>query len=307
MAERMAAGSDPEAGASAAGTAPAPDGTPLFLRHWPAAGKPWAVLLLVHGLAEHSGRYERTGRLLAAAGLDVHAFDLRGHGRSGGREVFVNRWQDFLDDLASRAGAVRRPDLPFVLMGHSMGATIVLGYLASPNLPADAPKPDYLVLSAPAIEADIPATQRTLAPVLSLLTPMRIIENPISPEQLARDPEVGKAYFADPLVRPRSTARLGAEFIAAMAALQKDLRVPVPALVVHGGEDRLVPTESSEVLATLPLVERRVIPGLRHEILNEPEGPQVVAVITGWLRNKTTASAMAARKAAETGGREGST
>jgi alpha-beta hydrolase superfamily lysophospholipase len=232
-------------------TRPAPDGTPLLVRHWPAAGDSWATVLIVHGIGEHSGRYERTGRLMAGAGLDVYAFDLRGHGLSGGRRVYVHRWDDFLDDLAVRLTQARQEGRPLVLLGHSMGALIALTYVCS-----DRPAPDLLVA------------------------------NPIAGDQLSRDPEVGIAYFADPLVQPRSTARLGAELLRAMKRARSQVgRLHVPTLVIHGGADTLVPTAVSEPLAGVAGVERRVLPNLRHEVLNEPEGPEVVATIVEWLRS----------------------
>jgi len=98
-------------------------------------------------------------------------------------------------------------------------------------------------------------------------------------------PAVGVAYFADPLVQPRSTARLGARLMSAVKRAGKELdRLKVPTLVIHGGADTLVPTSVSAPLGRLPGVERRVLPGLRHETLNEPEGPEVVAGIVDWLR-----------------------
>ena len=258
----------------------AADGTPLFLREWPAAGRPWATVLIVHGIGEHSGRYERTGRLMAEAGLDVHAFDLRGHGLSGGRRVYVRRWDDYLDDLETRLAAVRRPGLPLVLFGHSMGALIALTYACS-----DRPEPDLLVLSAPPLVAAVPAWQRTLAPILSRVAPTMVLSNPIGGDQLASDPAVGVAYFADPLVQPRSTTRLGVELFGAMKRGRDGLgRLHIPTLVIHGGADTLVPTAGSEPLASIPGVERRVLPNLRHETLNEPQGPEVVAGIVEWLR-----------------------
>ena len=190
---------------------PAADGTPLHVREWPASGKPWARVLIVHGIGEHSGRYERTGRLMSEAGLDVHAFDLRGHGLSGGRRMYVRRWEDFLDDVEVRMTAVREPGLPMVLFGHSLGALVALDYACS-----DRPAPDLLVLSAPPLDARVPGWQRLLAPVLGAVAPTLVIGNPITGDQLTRDPAVGVAYFADPLVQPRSTARLGAQFLWAM-------------------------------------------------------------------------------------------
>ncbi|HEX7611975.1 MAG TPA: alpha/beta hydrolase [Candidatus Limnocylindrales bacterium] len=259
---------------------PASDGTPLHVRHWTPKGEPWARVLIVHGIGEHSGRYERTGRLMSEAGLDVHAFDLRGHGLSGGRRVYVRRWDDFLDDVGVQLAALREPGLPLVLLGHSMGALIALTYACS-----DRPAPDLLVLSAPPLRASIPGWQRVLAPILGTVAPTMVLANPISGDQLARDPAVGVAYFADPLVQPRSTTRLGAELFSAMKRGRSGLdRLHVPTLVIHGGADVLVPTTGSEPLGELPGVERRVLPNLRHETLNEPEGPDVVAGIVEWLR-----------------------
>src|SRR5664279_5968912 len=269
-----------EAEAAPGATAPGADGTPLHLRHWAPSGSPWATVLLVHGIGKHSGRYERTGRLMAEAGLDVHAFDLRGHGLSGGRRVYVGRWDDFLDDVEVMLTPLREPGVPLVLFGHSMGALIALTYACSAR-----PAPDLLVLSAPPLRANVPAWQRAMAPLLGRLAPRLEIANPISGAQLARDPAVGIAYFSDPLVQPRSTARLGAELFSAMKRGRSGLeRLHVPTLVIHGGVDVLVPTSGSEPLGNLPGVERRVLPGLRHETLNEPEGPEIVAGIVEWLR-----------------------
>ena len=261
-------------------------GIPLHVRHWPAE-RPWASVLIVHGIGEHGGRYERTARLMSAAGLAVHVMDLRGHGLSEGRRVFVRRWDDYLDDLAIGLAAVRARGLPAVLLGHSMGALISLTYVCSGR-----PAPDLLVLSAPPLGATVPAWQRLSAPLLSRVVPGLVISNPISGEQLSRDPEVGAAYFADPLVQPRSTARLGAELFGAMKRARAELdKLAVPTLVIHGGADTLVPTHLSEPLSRVPGVERRVLANLRHESLNEPEGPEVVAQIVAWLRDRTAPAA----------------
>jgi alpha-beta hydrolase superfamily lysophospholipase len=131
----------------------------------------------------------------------------------------------------------------------------------------------------------VPGWQRILAPALGVVAPTVVIANAISGDQLARDPAVGIAYFADPLVQPRSTARLGAQLFGAMKRARRQLGLlKIPTLVVHGGADTLVPTAGSEPLAALPGVERRILPNLRHESLNEPEGPEVVAGIIAWMR-----------------------
>ena len=265
----------------------ASDGTPLHIRHWATTGTAWATVLLVHGIAEHSGRYERTGRLMSRVGLDVHALDLRGHGMSGGRRVFVGRWDDYLDDLEIVVLHLRATGLPLVIFGHSMGALISLTYAC-----AGRPCPDLLVLSAPPLAANIPSWQLLAAPILSRLAPEKAIVNPIAADQLSRDPKVAKAYFADPLVQPHTTARLGNELLKSMRRVRGQLtELCVPTLVLHGGADTLVPTAGSEPLAAVPGVERRVLPSLRHEILNEPEGPEVVGAVVRWLRENLRAGA----------------
>jgi acylglycerol lipase len=259
---------------------PAADGTPLHVRRWTPDGEPWARVLIVHGIGEHGGRYQRTGTLMSEAGLDVEAFDLRGHGLSGGRRVYVHKWDDFLDDVEVRLEALRQRGGPVVLFGHSMGALIALTYACS-----DRPAPGLLVLSAPPLSADVPAWQRAMAPILGRVAPSMVVANPIVGAQLARDPAVGIAYFEYPLVQPRSTMRLGLQLFTAMKRARRSLaRLNVPTLVIHGGADTLVPTRVSEPLADVPGVERRVLGQLRHETLNEPEGPEVVAEIVAWLR-----------------------
>ncbi len=277
-------------GSAVVGSAVARDGTLLRTRHWAPGEVPWARLLLVHGIAEHSGRYERTGALLAAAGVDVTAFDLRGFGESGGPRAYVAGWHVYLDDVEDRLTALR-DGLPLVLMGHSMGGLIALTYLLDGR-----PAPDRCVLSSPALGTTVPLPVRAVAPVLGRLAPMLRLSNGLRGEQLASDPEVARAYVADPLVTPRSTARLGAELFAAAARARQQLRaLPVPTLVTHGSDDTIVPPSSTEPLGALPNVVRRVYPGLRHETLNEPQGPQVLADIVAWLRASLAAPSGAGR------------
>ncbi|MGC8634822.1 MAG: lysophospholipase [Candidatus Limnocylindrales bacterium] len=267
---------------SETGTVVARDGVVLRTRHWAPDGEGWARLLLVHGIAEHSGRHERTGARFAGAGIDAWAFDLRGFGGSGGPRAFVRRWDDYLDDVADRLAGLR-DGRPLVLMGHSMGGLIALTYAESAR-----PAPDLLVLSSPAMSAGVPAPVRLLAPLLGRVTPMLRLSNNLRAEQLCADPAVGEAYFADPLVVPRSTARLGAELFAAIQRSHRDLgRLHVPTFVTVGSADTIVPPAGSEPLGALPNVERRVYPGMRHETFNEPQGEQVVADILAWLRRQT--------------------
>jgi alpha-beta hydrolase superfamily lysophospholipase len=242
--------------------------------------------LIVHGLAEHSGRYERTGGLFADAGIDCHAFDLRGHGGSGGTRGDIERWSDYLDDVELALGKIRRsePALPLLLLGHSMGGLISLDYAT-----AGRPAPDLLVLASPALGDRLPAWQHAMAPILSRVSPRAVVPNAWRSEVLSRDPEVWRAIESDPLMLTGATMRIGAGGFAAQKRVNEAIeRLSIPTYVVHGGDDRFVPPEVSEPLEHLPVVTRVVVPGLRHETLNEPEGPQVVAGIVAWLRERVT-------------------
>ena len=262
------------------------DGTRLLLRRWPAAGRadPWAYVLLVHGLSDHSGRYEHVGERLAGAGIEVHAHDLRGNGGSGGRRGHVARWSQLHDDLAERLLAVRSAarGRPVVLYGHSMGGLIVLGYLLE-----DHPRPDLAVVTSPALESTLSETKKRLARLLGRMLPNLPIRNGIDGATLSRDPAVAAAVATDPAVAWTSTTRFGAAGLAEQVRVRREYRrLPpdLPMLVLHGLDDRLVPARASEVLASLPNVERRTYPGLRHELHNEPEGPAIVDGVIAWLR-----------------------
>jgi acylglycerol lipase len=259
----------------------AADGTRLLVRRW-ARSDPWARMLLVHGLAEHSGRYERTGRLLAEAGIDVTAFDLRGHGGSGGRRGDVKHWTDYLDDIAVRLAAVRAEadGRPVVLFAHSYGGLISTDYVLSGR-----PTPDLVVLSGPALDDGLPRWQHIVAPLIARIWPTLAFKNAWGPDVLSRDPEVGRLVSLDTGSPARMTVRLGAFGFAAQERVRSTLRtLAVPTLVFHGSDDRLVPPTATEPFEALPGVTRRVYPGLRHETLNEPEGPQVVTDVIAWLR-----------------------
>jgi alpha-beta hydrolase superfamily lysophospholipase len=261
------------------------DGTSIRVRQWPAVGEPWAQVVLVHGLAEHSGRYEHVGDWLAAAGLDVAAYDQRGFGASGGRRAWLETWADGQDDLEDRLAAMRAAGdgRPVVLFGHSYGALVALSYaVADPARPL----PDVLVLSAAALDSTLPRWQRLLARALTRVAPTIEVKNAFDGTVLSRDPAVAERYLADPLNQHRSTVRLGALAFAEQDRVRASLdRLSIPTLVYHGADDRLVLPSASEPLAALPNVTRRTYPGLRHESHNEPEGAAVIGDVVAWLRS----------------------
>jgi acylglycerol lipase len=264
------------------GRAVTPDGIELLTRHWPAA-EPWAAMLIVHGLGEQSGRYESVGEQFAAAGIDTHAYDHRGNGRSGGRRGDVDRWSRYHDDLeerlaAVRAGADRRP---VIMYAHSMGGLVAAGYLLT-----DRPRPDLTVLTAPGLDSTLAGWKKRLARLLARMVPTLSIPTGIPSESLSRDPEVGRRVKADPLNLQAATTRFGAEALKEQVRVRAGARrIGGPTLVLHGLDDTLVQPAASEVFDGAPGVERRTYPGLRHELHNEPEGPAVLDDVVEWLRD----------------------
>jgi alpha-beta hydrolase superfamily lysophospholipase len=247
------------------------------VRRWPSED-PVRLVVLVHGYGEHIGRYEHVAGALAARGATVVGPDHVGHGRSAGEQARVDDFEAVVDDLR---GVVQdaRGDLPVVMVGHSMGGLIATRY-------AQRHRPDLagLVLTGPAIG---------LGPVIEgWLAAPELPADPIDVAVLSRDPAVGAAYAADPLVwhggwkRPTLEALAAADRAIAEGPGFGDL----PLLYVHGAEDELVPVELAR-----PVVERlagtdselRVLEGARHEVLNELDREQTIALVAGFAERVT--------------------
>lgn len=249
-----------------------------LVRKWAPETAPRAEVVLIHGIAEHSGRYEHVGSQLSGAGMAVTAPDLIGFGATGGRRGHVDDWAHYLDQVQAHIQAGRREPQPVILLGHSMGGLIALEYALS-----DRPSPDLLVLSAPGLFWGA-AWQRKGAPIIARLTPKLPMSNHVNGEDLSRDPAVAEAYFADPLVITKSTAKLGAELFAAMDRTRAAMSsLEIPTFLVHGGVDRIVPATSTVDLGRQASVERKLYPTLRHELFNEPEGPRVIDDVVSWI------------------------
>jgi alpha-beta hydrolase superfamily lysophospholipase len=268
-----------------AGTARTRDRLELRTLRWPADGDPRAHLLLIHGIAEHAGRHAHVATRFAQAGIETHAFDLRGFGASTGRRAYVDRWSDYHDDVEDQLAAIRAVSgrLPVVLYGHSMGGLIALGYVLA-NEPR--PAPDLLVLSAPAIGANVALWKRSLADVLGRLAPRFEIANDLPPGGLSHDPQVELAYRSDPLNYHSTTAQLGMELFheqaRAASRLARIAALSLPTYVLHGSDDEVVPVSSSASLEGRDNVTRHVYPGLRHEMHNEPEAAAVIGDTIAW-------------------------
>lgn len=267
------------------------DGLPLFLHDWPHPA-PRGMVLLVHGLGEHGGRYAHVAAHLNAWGWHVMAHDHRGHGRSGGERGRIASDDALLRDLSLVIDAARAASRgPLLLLGHSMGGLIAARFVAE-GLQA-APESwhrevDGLVLSSPALRIGMNAFQRLLLATLGPLAPNLAVANGLDPAWVSRDPAVVRAYMADPLVHDRITPRLtrfivdGGEFVRGLAP-----RWRVPTLLMWAGSDRCVaPIGSADFAAAAPkaMLQSQVFEPLFHEIFNEPEQAQVFARLQAWLQ-----------------------
>jgi alpha-beta hydrolase superfamily lysophospholipase len=249
------------------------------VRRWPV-DDPARLVVLVHGYGEHIGRYEHVARALTARGSAVVGPDHVGHGSSGGEPALVEDFEAVVDDLRAVVQDARG-DLPVVMVGHSMGGLIATRY-------AQRHREDLagLVLSGPAVG---------LGPVIEgWLTAPELPSDPIDVAVLSRDPAVGEAYAADPLVWHGGWKRPTLEaFVAADRAIAEGPPFgPLPLLYVHGAEDQLVPA----VLAR-PVVERlagpdsllRVLDGARHEVFNELGQEETIGLVADFAERVTRA------------------
>ena len=261
------------------------DGLLLMRRAW-LPERVERVMVLVHGFAEHSGRYEDMACWFLERGVAVHAYDQRGHGRSGGTRCHVGRFSEFLDDLACLLEIVgeEHPGVPVTLVGHSMGGLITAAFLADrqPALSSAVTSGATLALGD-----DVSALRIAASKLLSRLLPRLPVGSPVDPNGLSRDPAVVRDYIQDPLVYRSMTASLATALVDAVSRTAvRAPEVQVPLLMLHGEADPLCrPSGSRSFFQALesPESDLVVYPELRHEIFNEPEREQVYQDIWDWL------------------------
>jgi acylglycerol lipase len=259
----------------------------LFYQCWLPVDEPKAILLVVHGLAEHSGRYSNLVNYFTLKGYAVYGFDQRGHGKSDGVKGYVERFSYFVDDLDIflRLVRSRHPDVKIFLVGHSIGGTIVTAYAI---LHQD--EFDGLILSGAtlSIPTDVGFGTIFAARLLSLILPKAGLYI-IDAESISRDKSVVNAYVDDPFVyRGKIRARLGVEIIKAMATVKRRTsEIHLPILVMHGAADRLSDPEGSKILYQKASSEDKTLELYRdyyHELFNEPGHKQVLADVESWLK-----------------------
>lgn len=274
------------------GTTKAADGISLYYEAWVPA-QPRALILLAHGMWEHMGRYGHVVARLAGEGFAVFAMDHRGHGRSGGPRGHVDRFDRYLDDfqrLQQMAVSKMGQNLPVIALGHSFGGLLVLRYAIGHQ--------DTLrgvVASAPALLMawEPPLWKQFVGKALSNIIPTMTLPNELDATMLSRDPNIVNSYKSDPLVHDLISTRAYTEISNAMGSTLGDAtKLRIPFLIVHGDDDRLNSLEGSRQFyerSTITDKKLLVMPGVRHELFNEPEPDRsrVLDEIVAWLHAHT--------------------
>ncbi len=249
----------------------------VFYRRWDPEGLPVRMVLIVHGYAEHGGRYGHVAAALTKSGTVVYADDHLGHGRSDGERGLISDFEPVVDDLHTLVGMARsaHPELPLVLVGHSMGGLLAARFAER--------WPDEVagVAFCGAVIGDWQWAR-------DVLKEPELPDVPFDPVALSRDPQVGAAYAADPLVYHGQYQRglLQAE-VAALDCFQQDIdRLTMPVLFLHGTDDPFVPWERSlQAVREMPTAELtvHVYEGARHEVLNETNRDEVIGHLITWI------------------------
>jgi alpha-beta hydrolase superfamily lysophospholipase len=265
------------------------DSLTLIGRQWTPAAAARGVVTLIHGIGEHVGRYSHVAAALNQAGYAMLGYDLRGHGRSEGRRGFTPSYDAYLDDIDLFLGEARArfPGKPIFLYGHSLGGNLVLfyGLQRKPELAG-------VVASSPQLRLAFkpPAWKTTMGRLMFNLWPGFSMPSGLELAALSRDPEVVRAYAADPLVHDRVSARLGIGLIdVGNWLLDHAAEWSLPLLVFAGNADRLTSSEASREFAAKVRGDftLKIWDGLYHETHNEPEQSDVIGLMVRWIQDHT--------------------
>ncbi len=268
--------------------------TRLFEQHWRPKTSPRAVVVVVHGLKDHSSRYADLARRLVQEGYAVHAFDLRGHAHSEGVRVGIDSFDDYLWDLDIFMPRVRTldPGKPIFVLGHSMGGAIATEYALTRKTPLRG-----LALSGAALKIDVSGIKILGTKMVAALSPNAGVFN-LDLDEFSRDPEVIRDGKSDAFVyQEGAPARTARELIGAVNWVDDNMEsLTTPVLIMHGAADKVTPPEGSQDLykrAGSTDKTLKLYPGLYHDLLHEPEKAMVTGDIVSWLNARAPESSPA--------------
>ena len=263
----------------------------IYYQNWLPDESARAVLLIVHGLNEHCGRYQHLAEYFTDKSFAVYGLDQIGHGKSEGTRAYLNSFSEFTDTLLEYIKMIkeRQPELPIFLVGHSLGGLIGAKLLIDhPHQIEGAILSGSLVL----IPENISPLTIRIGKIVANIFPKLGLAG-VDPYGLSRDPDVVQAYIDDPLVYSgKATTILSVkinETMEIIAAQGKQINQPL--LILHGGEDQIVPPASSQFLYDLvSSVDKKLVfyDGFYHEIYNEPGHEEIFEDILSWLQNRLT-------------------
>lgn len=277
-------------GESTLSTFVASDGDNIVIQDWPlqSGARLRGVVILVHGLGEHAGRYAHVAEQLNRWGFAVRGYDQCGHGESGGLRGSLPTDSRLLDDLADIVDSTRArmpQSTPLIVLGHSMGGLVAARFASLALRPIEG-----LVLSSPALDPGLNPVQKLLLALLPKIVPNLRVGNGVKPQFISHDPAVVAAYRADPQVHDRISGRLG-RFIATTGpeVLAAAPQWKIPTLLLYAGDDRLIDPQGSRrfaVAAPTQVVTAICFETLYHEIFNELDAKPVFAALQQWLDQK---------------------
>lgn len=259
----------------------------IFARAWKPDLPPKAVILLVHGLGEHIGRYEHVAQMFTDNQYGFVGADLIGHGKSGGQRGHADSFDDFLNDIDKLVQETDRlfPAIPKFLYGHSLGGNLILYYAIKRN-----PSVTGLIVSSPGLEiARVPALKYAVGKLMYTLYPRFPLTNSLDVTGLSHDPAVVEAYRNDPLVHPMISARVGLDLINLGKFLRENsISVKAPILLFHGENDRLVNVSGTrefvkQYKGDLTYVE---FPEGYHELHNDTNKNELFGKMLDWISGK---------------------
>jgi acylglycerol lipase len=260
------------------------DGTELFVRGWRPDGAARAVIVLVHGFKAHGGMFEDAAGELAQHGYAAYALDLRGHGRSAGERLYVDRFEEYVADVDAvvRLARSREPGLPIFVLGHSAGGVVSSAY-------AIEHQDELAGFICESFAQEVPAPDAVLAIVkaISRVAPRAGVFD-LKADDFSRDPEFVERMKHDPLIpRRRYPSRTVAEMRRAEQRLDTSFqRITLPVLILHGTRDEVTrPHGSQRFYDTTGSTDKtlRLYEGHVHDLLNDVGKEQVLGEITEWI------------------------